>query len=125
MAEFAADQGKSVEFITEQVDFAPGAEDGTRLALLSRLLKKGVAISTGHRLARVEGRSATVLQTFTGVTRKIEEVTVVLACGLIANDRLARELKGRVAQIHVIGDALAPRRLMHANLEGARVGNLL
>jgi 2,4-dienoyl-CoA reductase-like NADH-dependent reductase (Old Yellow Enzyme family)/thioredoxin reductase len=125
MAEFVADQGKSVEFISEQIDFAPGAEDGTRLALLSRLLKKGVVVSTGYGLARVDGRNATVVQTFTGATREIEDVTVVLACGLIPNDRLATELKGRIDGVHVIGDALAPRRLMHANLEGARVGNLL
>jgi 2,4-dienoyl-CoA reductase-like NADH-dependent reductase (Old Yellow Enzyme family)/thioredoxin reductase len=125
MAEFAADQGRNVEFISEQVDFAPGAEDGTRLALLGRLKKKGVVVSTGCRLMSVDTRSATIADTFSGATRDVDEVTVVLACGLVPNDRLARELKGRIPQIHLIGDALAPRRLMHANLEGARVGNLL
>jgi pyruvate/2-oxoglutarate dehydrogenase complex dihydrolipoamide dehydrogenase (E3) component len=125
IAEFLADQGKSVEFISEHVDFAHGAEDGTRLALLSRLMKKGVTVSTCHRLARVDRRSATVKQMFTGVERVIPGVTVVLACGLLPNDHLAHELRGRVKEVHLIGDALAPRRLMHANLEGARVGNLL
>jgi hypothetical protein len=65
------------------------------------------------------------VQTFTGATREIQDVTVVLACGLVPNDSLATELKGRIERLHVIGDALAPRRLMHANLEGARVGNIL
>jgi hypothetical protein len=46
----------------------------------------------------------------------------VLACGSLPDGRLARELEGRVPEVHVIGDALAPRRMMHATLEGARVG---
>jgi 2,4-dienoyl-CoA reductase-like NADH-dependent reductase (Old Yellow Enzyme family)/thioredoxin reductase len=125
MAELLADQGRTVELITEHVDFAPGAEDGTRLALLSRLMNKGVTISTTHKLARVDSASATVVQTFTGAQRRLEDVSVVLACGLFPDDRLARQLRGHVPEIHVIGDALAPRRMMHATLEGARVGNAL
>jgi 2,4-dienoyl-CoA reductase-like NADH-dependent reductase (Old Yellow Enzyme family)/thioredoxin reductase len=125
MAEFLADQGKKVEFISEHIDFAHGAEDGTRLALLSRLLNKGVTVSTRTKLANVDGNEATLVETFTGATRVLHGVSVVLACGLVPNDRLAHELKGRVEEVHLIGDALAPRRLMHANLEGARVGNLL
>jgi hypothetical protein len=30
-----------------------------------------------------------------------------------------------VPEVHVIGDALSPRRMMHATLEGARVANAL
>jgi pyruvate/2-oxoglutarate dehydrogenase complex dihydrolipoamide dehydrogenase (E3) component len=125
MAEFLTDQGRTVEFITEHVDFARGAEEATRLSLLNRLMNKGVVISTCYRLARVEDQSATLVQTFTGAERRVEQVTVVLASGLLPNDHLARQLNGRLDEVHLIGDALAPRRIMHANLEGARVGNLL
>jgi hypothetical protein len=52
-------------------------------------------------------------------------VTVVLACGLVPNVRLAEQLRGRVPDVQVIGDALAPRRIMHATLEGARAANSL
>jgi hypothetical protein len=78
-----------------------------------------------HKLASVQDAGATVQQTFTGATRSLPDVTVVLACGGIANDRLARELDGRIAEIYVIGDALAPRRIVHATLEGARVGRAI
>ena len=63
------------------------------------------------------------MQSFGQLARRIDDVTVVLACGLVPNDRLARELHGRVPEVVVIGDALAPRRIMHATLEGARVAN--
>ena len=37
-----------------------------------------------------------------------------LATGLIPNDSLYRELKGRHANVHILGDAFAPRRMVFA-----------
>jgi 2,4-dienoyl-CoA reductase-like NADH-dependent reductase (Old Yellow Enzyme family)/thioredoxin reductase len=125
MAEYLLDLGKSVELIYEQVDFATGAEDGTRFVLLSRLMNKGANIVNCHRLVGASNGSATVRHSMTGATRTIDDVSIVLACGLVPNDQLACEIKGRIAEIHLIGDALAPRRMMHATLEGARIGNLV
>jgi hypothetical protein len=107
------------------MDFAHGAEDGTRLPLMHRMLTKGVIVSMMHALVRVDGGAATVMQTFTRHQRTVDDVTVVLACGLVPDDRLARELRGQVGDLHLIGDSLAPRRMMHATLEGARVGQAL
>jgi 2,4-dienoyl-CoA reductase-like NADH-dependent reductase (Old Yellow Enzyme family)/thioredoxin reductase len=125
IAEFLADEGHQVEYLSEQMDFAHGAEDGTRLPLMHRMLTKGVTVSLMHRLVRVENGGATVMQNFTRAERRVDNATVVLACGLLPDDTLARELRGSVAELHVIGDSLAPRRMMHATLEGARVGQAL
>ena len=125
VAEFLADQGKQVEMISEQFDFARGVEDGTRLPLMQRLMMKGVTVSLLHKLVRLDGNDAFVVQSFVRRERRIGDVTVVLACGLVANDRLAHELRDRVPAVHVIGDALAPRRIMHATLEGARVAHAI
>ncbi|HEX4578645.1 MAG TPA: FAD-dependent oxidoreductase [Candidatus Dormibacteraeota bacterium] len=120
IAEYLADRGHSVEYISEQMDFAQGAEDGTRFPLMHRLVNKGVTVSMTHKLVSVGAESATVMQTFTRSERREDGVTVVLACGLTPDDRLARELAGRVPEIHLVGDSLAPRRIMHATLEGLR-----
>jgi 2,4-dienoyl-CoA reductase-like NADH-dependent reductase (Old Yellow Enzyme family) len=125
IAEFLADQGVEVEYLSEQMDFAHGAEDGTRIPLMHRMLGKGVRVSMMHGLARVDGGGCEVIDTFTRRTRRVEDATVVLACGLVADDRLARELRGSVGELHVVGDSLAPRRMMHATVEGARVGMAL
>lgn len=122
VAEYLADRGVDVECTSEQMDFAHGAEDGTRIPLMHRLLGKGVRVSMTHRLAAVSDGGCELLQTFTRQARRVEDCTVVLACGLVADDRLARELRGRVGEVHVVGDSLAPRRMMHATVEGARVG---
>jgi len=125
IAEFLADQGVEVEYLSEQMDFAHGAEDGTRLPLMHRMLTKGVTVSLLHRLVAVSGDGCEVMQTFTRQARRVDGCTVVLACGLVADDRLAGELRGSVAELHVVGDSLAPRRVMHATVEGARVGMAL
>jgi hypothetical protein len=45
---------------------------------------------------------------------------VVLAWGGRAVDDLHQALKGKVPQIELVGDAMAPRRLHDAILEGTR-----
>jgi 2,4-dienoyl-CoA reductase-like NADH-dependent reductase (Old Yellow Enzyme family)/thioredoxin reductase len=120
VAEFLADQGKEVELISEQFDFAQGVEDGTRLPLFQRLRTKGVRVSLLHKLSCVGAHAVIVTDLFTREDRRIEAASVVLACGLVPDDRLARAIEGHIPQVHVVGDALAPRRIMHATLEGAR-----
>ena len=122
IAELVADRGATVELVTEHFDFAQGVEDGTRIPLRGRLAAKEVTVSLLHALARVEPAGPVVVDRLTGAERLVEGATVVLACGTLPDDRLARQLEGRVPEVHVIGDALAPRRIMHATLEGARVG---
>jgi pyruvate/2-oxoglutarate dehydrogenase complex dihydrolipoamide dehydrogenase (E3) component len=126
IAEHLADLGKQVELISEQFDFARGVEDGTRLPLMERLHAKRVTVSLLHKLVAVGDGGATVAHSFEPeALRRIEHCTVVLACGLVPDDSLALALEGRVPEVHVIGDALAPRRMMHATLEGARVAQML
>jgi NADPH-dependent 2,4-dienoyl-CoA reductase/sulfur reductase-like enzyme len=125
IAEFLADRGCTVELISERFDFAGGVEDGTRFIVMQRLLKKGVTVSLLHRLVAVDGGGAVVSGTFSGGGRRVEGATVVLACGLVPDDSLVSGLDGRLPEVHVIGDALAPRRIMHATLEGARVARAI
>jgi 2,4-dienoyl-CoA reductase-like NADH-dependent reductase (Old Yellow Enzyme family)/thioredoxin reductase len=125
VAELLADRGVEVEYISEHVDFVSGAEDGTRLALLHRLMVKGVTVTRCAKLVGVADGGAEIEQTFTRERRLLPATSVVLACGLVPHDALARQLAGRIKEIHVIGDALAPRRIMHATLEGARIGQAI
>jgi hypothetical protein len=59
-------------------------------------------------------------------TRRLEGVgAVVVADHELAEDSLHRALRGRVAELHRAGDCVAPRRVLHAVLEGNRTGRLL
>src|SRR5260370_33874378 len=48
--------------------------------------------------------------------------TVVLACGGEAVDELRRGLTAAGQELHMIGDCVSPRRLVHAILDGAGAG---
>lgn len=123
MADLLADGTREVILISEQVDFAPGVEDGTRFMLLDRLKAKHVRIETCTELLAIDESGVAVAGNFGDrAPYRIEDVaTVVLACGLLPDDRLYRALQGRVPNLHLIGDAMAPRRIMHATVEGARL----
>ncbi len=126
IAEFLADQGKDVELISELLTVGQGIEDATKYLLTKRLLEKGVTLSPLTGLKAIGEESIVVRNTLTRRERRIEGIeTVVLACGSRANTQLARALKGRVKELHLAGDCLAPRRIFHAVLDGARAGRYL
>lgn len=122
IAEFLADLGCEVELISEQMDFASGAEGATRVTLLDRLARKGVRVSLSTKLVGTDRGGATVREQFSGRERRVDGTDVVLACGSVPRNELELQLRGRVPELFVIGDALAPRRLLHATIEGNRVG---
>jgi hypothetical protein len=51
--------------------------------------------------------------------------SVVLACGGVADDALYHELDGRVPELHVLGDAYAPRRLIFATRQAYALAKAL
>jgi hypothetical protein len=51
--------------------------------------------------------------------------TVVLATGSLPNDSLYRELKGRHVNVHILGDAFAPRRMVFATRQAFELARTL
>jgi len=61
-----------------------------------------------------------------GAERRIEGVdSVVLAMGSRSTDALYRELKGRVPELHAVGDCVAPRGVHQAILDGTHAGRAI
>jgi len=63
--------------------------------------------------------------TFSGDEAVLEADTVVLTFGGKANDSLFHGLTGKVPELKLIGDAVSPRRIHDALLEGTRVARAL
>jgi hypothetical protein len=61
----------------------------------------------------------------TGATVSLECDSIVSACGGRADDELFHALKDTGPAIHLIGDALAPRRVHDAMLEATRVARTI
>jgi mycofactocin system FadH/OYE family oxidoreductase 2 len=127
VCEVLLDQGKDVCVVSRYNALFPYTLYTLDMAILySRLMSKGLTDRLNSWAKRIEGSSLTIFNLYTGAETVLEEVdTVVLATGPKANDALYLELKGRVANLHRIGDCVAPRKLDHAIYEGFLAGREL
>jgi mycofactocin system FadH/OYE family oxidoreductase 2 len=126
-AEVLADRGHRVAFVTwlgqPSPDLAASRDWGKVHALLRRM---GVTFTVDAELARIDAASVTLRDLYTGAETVRDPVdAVVLVLGASAEDALFHALAPRRAQglaLHLIGDALAPRRVDAAIREGEIAG---
>ena len=71
----------------------------------------------------VEGRTLLLEDLSTGDIDRLEGIdAIVAAAGGVAEDRLYGELRGRVADLRMVGDCVAPRTALEAIYEGHAAG---
>lgn len=123
---FLAERGRSVEMIGEDLYFGMEVEPGTLRAANQRVLTANVVMTPHTALASICGETVVVRDVFTGQERTIEGVdTVVLACGGVENNSLYYALKGKVKELHRVGDCNGVRKLLWATNDGAVLGRAL
>ena len=118
--------GYDVQIVTRQ--YALGEDIGTtiRAVLYERLLRAGVRITTLHTPVEITTSGVRLMHVLTDEERFIEADTVVLSSSGIGRDALHHELvEGNKYELHLVGDAFAPRHLRHAMVDGARTGRAL
>ena len=127
VTEVLLDRGSEVELVSRWPTLFPGTLTTLDMAhLYGRLLGKGLAYRLNAWAGAIEGDRVTIFNLYTGASETIDGVdTVVLATGAKANDELYLALKDEVANVHRIGDCLAPRKLDHAIYEGELAGREL
>jgi mycofactocin system FadH/OYE family oxidoreductase 2 len=131
VAEFLADQGKTVHMITSSLFI--GAELGpTQDLYLSRqrLLQKGVSFTPDIAVMEIGGPAGEkMVKGFNVYSNQWQEWgpfdSLVLAMGQQTQDQLYFALKGKVAELHRIGDCVAPRKIDMAIWEGHKIGREL
>lgn len=124
VAEFLADRGKIVHILTPAL-FAGGNLSPVQDFHLSRrrLLRKNVTFTPDVAVIEIQGSLVKGVQVYSGEFVEYDGYdTIVLALGNQANEELYYALKGHVAEIHRIGDCVAPRMTDMAILEGHMVG---
>jgi NADPH-dependent 2,4-dienoyl-CoA reductase/sulfur reductase-like enzyme len=119
-AEFLADKGKKVTII-EMLDKI-GADMGqfSKEDLFPRLSKMGVRMEVNTKAEEIT--SAGILAKAGSETVRFDADSVVIATGSTSNTELAEQLKGKIANLYIIGDCVEPRRIQNAIHEGYRVG---
>lgn len=126
-AEFLANQGKSVHMLTPSL--FPGSALGPLQDLFltsRRLARKGVTHTPDIAVLEINGLTVKGLNVYSNEIMDFEGYdTVVFIPGNVADDALYFELKGKVKELHRIGDCLAPRLTDSAIADGHRIGRQL
>jgi len=127
VTEVLLEGGAEVEIVSRWPTLFPGTLTTLDMAhLYGRLLGKGLRYRLNAWAGAIEGDRVSIFNLYAGAPETIEGVdTVVLATGAKANDELYHALKDEVANVHRIGDCLAPRKLDHAIYEGELAGREL
>jgi pyruvate/2-oxoglutarate dehydrogenase complex dihydrolipoamide dehydrogenase (E3) component len=130
-ADYLAIQGRVVSILTPHHTVCDDTEGSTKEPLLERLYARDVRLIVDTALLAIEADGAGGLRVraaneYSGRDVPLEGVdTVVLAYGGRAVDGLYRGLRGRVPEVLLVGDAMAPRLLHDALLEGTRAARRL
>jgi hypothetical protein len=123
---FAASAGaRSVELITDLVSVCEELDPTQKPSMYRLLARHGVTCTTSQLLAGRRDGSLVLRDAWSDRERVLEAANLIVFVGYCeARPELADEIRSRRADlpIHVVGDALAPRRLHDAVAEGVRAG---
>ena len=120
-AEFLAEKGKKVTVTRRSPEMALGVGRSLRSFFLGRLKEKGVVLLPEVKYDEITS-DGLVVTTKEGEKKTIKADTIVLAAGAIPEKSLYQALKGKMPEVHCIGDCVAPRKILDAITEGFRVG---
>jgi len=130
-AEYMAIQGKTVHILCSSLFV--GAELGPLQDLYltrQRLLQKGCTFTPDTAVISISGEpGAKMLQGINVYSNAMGDFgpydSVVLAVGQEVDDGLYKALKGKVKELHRVGDCVAPRKVDMAIWDGHKVGREL
>jgi len=91
--------------------------------LTRELSERGVAVLARTRAEGITGRGVVVSRF--GEKQLLPADSVIMAVGVRSERGLLKQLDLDQVEVHVIGDAVSPRRIQHALEEGALVGRKL
>lgn len=121
VADHLSEDGKEVTLVEMREGIALDLVSHLQHFLNKRLKEKGVRILVHTKAIRFENRGLWV-EDPQGVKKLDGFDSMVISLGSISNDELVKSLKGKVPELHVVGDASKPREVMEAVLEGAEIG---
>ena len=120
-ADFLSDLNCKVELLTGAFYAGAQTEFGTLQMVYERVLKKSVIIRPLSSIRMVDGRTIVTTNVLSEEETTIADVDLIVTAGLsVAEDSLYHASLGLVDEIYLIGDALAPRKMIDAILDGAR-----
>ncbi|MDQ6523427.1 FAD-dependent oxidoreductase [Nocardioides sp. LHD-245] len=126
VADLLAGQGRQVTLVYGAQQ--PGQQLGRYIlgGVLARLHKQKVEFRHLEEVRAIHADGVDVRHVYTFESQRLSGYdTVVLACGADSDDTLFQQLQGKVPELHVLGDAYAPRRLSFATRQAYALAEVL
>lgn len=123
-AELLAQRGHEVEIVSSAFYIGIDVDHLTWRAVYDRLLGLGVRMSALQEVVGVGPGTVRVRMTDNS-EREIEADSVVFCSKGTADRGVYKALKGKVGELHAIGDCWAPRQLEQAIYEGSKIGRAI
>jgi 2,4-dienoyl-CoA reductase-like NADH-dependent reductase (Old Yellow Enzyme family)/thioredoxin reductase len=124
VADYLADKGKTVTITRRGPEMALKVSQRERDSLLERLTRRGVIMLPMVQYEEITAKGLVIIDK-EGKKRTLEADTIVLAAGAAPRAEFAENMKGKVPEVHLVGDCLEPRRILEAIEDGAKVGRQL
>jgi hypothetical protein len=125
-AEHLADLGKQVTLVTAGAGYGACITIYSMLGVRQRFRDKGIRVMPLRAVRALEGRTLLLEDLSTGQTEPLAPVDdIVVAAGGVAEDGLSHALRGRVPDVRMVGDCVAPRTALEAVFEGHAAGRAL
>ncbi|MFA5677734.1 MAG: FAD-dependent oxidoreductase [Pseudomonas sp.] len=126
IAGYLTDQGCDVEVIYPTPSIAPLIGKYSIGAPLAKLTAAGARVRVMERVVGIQPGELVTHNIYSGSESVITDFdNLVLACGGSAENSLYYALKGRVAELHLLGDAYAPRRISFATRQAYELAKLV
>jgi 2,4-dienoyl-CoA reductase-like NADH-dependent reductase (Old Yellow Enzyme family) len=126
LADFLARTGRKVTLLTENLSLGSALEIASLVMLTERLLNSETAIAPTTAAVALTTDGLETRNSLTGKPGLLTGIDTLVTIGpRVPNDALAAELRPLGIRMHLIGDALSPRRMLHATLDGGRLGRTL
>ena len=129
VAELLTERFDRVVIITPRDRIANDEPLANRQEIYDRLYKQGVELVTSCDplpTSDFENGAITYANVYSGKTGTVDNVMLfTYATPRVPNDELAEPLRNAGVELHLIGDAYAPRFVVTATAEGYKVGNTI
>jgi dimethylglycine catabolism A len=115
VADYLAERGHQVTVVYATPGPAPLLGRYIAGGILGRLSERGVQMRFMEEVVAIKEDSVRTRNVYSGREEVVGDIdSVVLACAGISDSGLYDQLKRRLPQVHILGDAYAPRRLVFA-----------
>jgi 2,4-dienoyl-CoA reductase (NADPH2) len=124
LAEYLVLRGRKVTIVESSDAFGNGMVFILAQRLIRWLKNMGTNMLSGVQYDEITDKGLTISDK-EGNQQTLEADNILVALPWSPNTKLEESLKGKVPEVHSIGDCREPNRIIHAIYDGSRVGRLL